>query len=87
MIIIKVADIRLRALAEAAGQAWSGNTQAELLATAHGLANMDASNFEINGVAQPRIDALIFSLFPMENMLTHEVSNHKSCWNPRQQGL
>ncbi|KAN0070630.1 hypothetical protein V8E54_011499 [Elaphomyces granulatus] len=60
------------ALAEAAGQAWSGNTQAELLATARGLANMDASNFEIDGVAQPRIDALIFSLFPMENMLTHE---------------
>ncbi|KAN0070819.1 hypothetical protein V8E54_010984 [Elaphomyces granulatus] len=58
-------------LEEASNQAWSANTQAELLATAHTLANMDAGNFVINGVAQPRIDTLIFSIFPMENLLTH----------------
>jgi len=76
-----------RTLEEAFGQDWNANPQADLLEIAHSLANMDASNFEFQGVAVPRIDALISSLFPMENILTHEVSNHKSCWNPTQQSL
>jgi len=59
-------------LEEALAQGWSSDTQEDLKTTARALANIDASVFTFNGVAQPRIDALIFSLFPMENLLTHE---------------